>query len=493
MKEFRVLLINSNTMLDTLITAGIGVLAGCVKEAGFGIRLFDTTFYRTADITGDEARARALQVRPTRLEDFGVAPADVDVVEDFVRVVEEYKPDLIGLSCIEVTWELGARLLEAVAGRGIPTVAGGPFPTFAPEMCIRHPAVDMVCVGEGEEALVELCQRLRDGQDHSDVLNLWVKQNGKVYKNAVRPPVDLTSLPPQDWEVYDRRRFWKPMGGRVSVTGAFEMNRGCPYSCTYCINSGYNELYSDKYYREKNIDRLIDEMVEKKERYQLAYCYLVAESFLTTPLKRIERFVQLYREKVNLPFWVEVRPESVTREKIDLLVGIGCESVSVGVESGNYDLRKNVLGRLISDDTILRAFDVLRETKLRISANNVIGFPGETREMIFETIELDRKIAPDGVIVGYFSPYKGSKLREVCELEGLIREDEIAGDYRVGPTLDMPQMSKVELSGLHRTFPLYVKFPREEWGDIRRAEADTPEGNALFMEYTERYRREFLK
>jgi len=494
MQDFKVLLINCNTMLDTLVTAGIGILSACLKNAEIEVKMFDTTFYRTADLTGDEARASALQVRKTDFADLGIVPEEGDVVEDFVRLVEEYRPDLIGLSSVEVTHPLGARLLNAVHHTGIPTIVGGPYATFAPEIVIREQGVHMVCVGEGEQPLLELCDRMRRGEDTADIANLWIKRDGKIIRNPVRPPIDLSTLPDQDWEVYDKRRFWKPMGGRISVTGTFEMNRGCPYTCTFCINSGYDELYGalGGYYREQDVDRLVDEMAAKKEAYELSYVYLVAESFLTTNRKRIERFGKLFKEKVGLPFWVEARPESINRGKVEMLKDIGCEGISVGVESGNFDLRRNMLGRNVTDDVIIRAFDILHDSGIRVSANNIIGFPTETRDMIFDTIRLDRRIQPDGVMVSYFSPYKGATLRDICEQEGYIRDDTIAEDYRLGPTMDMPQMSSRELTGLHRTFPLYVKFPEQEWDDIRRCEEDTPEGNRLFEEYSKRYVEQFM-
>jgi len=494
MTQTRVLLINCNTMLDTLVTAGIGILSACIKDAGHDVRLFDTTFYRTADVTGDQARAAALQVKETDFADLGIEPNEEDVIDDFVKTVETYRPHLIGLSSIEVTHPLGIRLLDAVRGSGTPTVVGGPYATFAPEIVIRSPSVDMVCVGEGESALVELCDRLSSGEDITAIGNLWVKMDGQIHRNPVRKPIDLASLPRQDWDVYDERRFWKPMGGKISVTGTFEMNRGCPYTCTFCINSGFHELYGDLggYYREQDVERLVDEMAEKKERYNLAYVYLVAESFLTTTRTRIQTFGRLYQEKVGLPFWVEARPESINEEKVGLLTEIGCEGISVGVESGNFDLRKNVLGRNVTDKTILKAFELLRETGIRVSANNIIGFPTETREMIFDTIRLDRALNPHGVMVSFFSPYKGATLRDMCQELGYIEDDDIAMDYRLGPTMDMPQMSADELVGLHRTFPLYVKFPEDEWKHIAAAEKNTPEGNAAFKEYSERYVSEFM-
>jgi len=493
MKEFKILLINCNTMLDTLVTAGIGILSSCLKNEDIDVKLFDTTFYRTAERTGDEARASVLQVKKTDFKDMGIEPEEGDVVDDFVKLVASYQPDLIGLSCIEVTWPLGLDLLNAVKQSGIPTIVGGAYATFGADIVIRQDAVDMVCVGEGEQPLTELCNRMRSGDDITDIRNIWVKQDGKLYKNPVRSAFPVRELPYQDWDVYDQRRFWKPMGGRISVTGTFEMNRGCPYTCTYCINSGFKELYDPVggYYREQEIPRLIDEILEKKEKYNLSFVYLVAESFLTTNRKRIEEFGRLYRQ-VGLPFWVEARPESITEDRVGLLTDIGCEGISIGLESGNDELRTRLLGRRITNERIIQAFQLLSDSDIRVSANNIVGFPMETREMIFDTIELNRKINVQGVMVSFFSPYRGCTLREVCELEGYIGKEDIAEDYRLGPSMDMPQLGREELIGLHKTFPLYVKFPRSEWDVIRACEDDTPEANRLYENLSARYVAEFM-
>ncbi len=494
MADFKVLLVNCNTMMDTLVTAGIGILSACLKSEGIEVELFDTTFYRTAERTGDEARANVLQVKKTDFAELGIVPDEGDVVEDFAAKVAAFKPDLIGLSCIEVTYPLGVEMLRAVRGSGIPTILGGAYATFAAEIAIREPALDMVCVGEGERAVAELCRKMRAGEDVTAIPNIWAKVDGKVHKNPVGPPIPLPELPYQDWEIYDKRRFWKPMGGRMSVTGTFEMNRGCPYTCTFCINSGFDNLYGKKggYYREQDIPRLVDEMVEKKETYGLGFVYLVAESFLTTTRARIEEFGRLYAERVGLPFWVEARPESITRAKVAVLVGAGCEGISIGLESGNYDLRRKVLGRNVTNETILRAFHLLADSGIRVSANNVIGFPTETREMIFDTIELNRHIDTQGVMVTFFSPYKGCVLRETCEANGYLAEEDVAEDYRIGPSMDMPQLGRKELTALHRTFPLYVKFPKSEWPVIRSCEEEGPEADALYSELAERYTAEFM-
>ena len=160
-RDFRVLFINCNTMMDVLLPVGLSLISACLKEEGFGVKLFDTTFYKTATETGDEARVKTLQVRKADREEFGLVYKDTDMFDDLKELVEEYKPDIIGLSCIECTYELGIEMLKSIRHYcNVPMIAGGIFATFAPEEIIAEDCVDMVCVGEGEYALVELCTKM---------------------------------------------------------------------------------------------------------------------------------------------------------------------------------------------------------------------------------------------------------------------------------------------------------------------------------------------
>lgn len=492
----RVLLVNCNTPMDNLIPAGVSLLSAVLKEEGCAVRCFDTTFYRPPGyVTGDEARATTLQVRPTSFDELGIRPRATRAVDDFRALVWDWQPDLIGFSVIECTFALGLDLARAVADYRprVPRVWGNVHATFAAPRIIGAPEIDMLCVGEGEVAIRALARALAAGQPPTRIPNLWIKREGAVERNAPAPLVALDALPDQDWEIWERERFFKPMGGRIWVTGTFEMNRGCPYSCMYCVNWGLNRLYAGQggYFREKAIPVLLREMRDKKRRYGLEFAYLVAESFLTTSRRRLEEFAAGY-PAVGLPFWVEARPESITREKVRLLEACGCEGISIGVESGNEEFRRQFMNRNIPNDRIVRAMEVLAASRLRISANNVIGFPTETRDLVFETIELNRRFPRvEGVMCALYNPYHGTRLREIAEERGYIDPTTLAGDYRKETPMRMEHLAPDELRGLQRTFPLYVKFPRARWPEVRRAEALDAEGDRVFAALAAEYRERF--
>ena len=99
-----------------------------------------------------------------------------------------------------------------------------------------------------------------------------------------------------------------------------------------------------------------------------------AESFLSTSKERFREFIEGYGE-LKIPFWMETRPETVTDEKIKLLKEVGCESINMGIESGDPGLRTKILNRKMTDEQIIRAIQIVKKYGIRVGANSIIGFP----------------------------------------------------------------------------------------------------------------------
>jgi radical SAM superfamily enzyme YgiQ (UPF0313 family) len=494
-KKFKVLLLHANTSMDTLIPPALAMLSACLKKAGNEVKLFDTTFYNTRGFTGDDARVRTLQVKETNFADYGIHFNDTDIAQDLKKMVEDYEPDLIGVSVVEVTFKLSIDLINAVKSIKPDTqvIFGGSFPMTAPEKTIDEKNVDIVCIGEAENAFVELCDKLKNKQDYTQILNLWVKKDGKVHKNKLGNLVNVNELPYQDWEIFDKKRIYKPMSGKIGRTGCFELTRGCVYSCTFCINELLNIQHKNKSYREKDISKFIDEVKYFKDKYGLEFVYILAEMFLPTSKQRVRDFSRLWKEKVGLPFWCQVRVEGVDEENARLLEEAGCVSVTAGIECGNEEFRKRVIHRMMSNQQLIEAFNILKKTKMQVSGNSIIGFPGETRSQIFDTIEINRTINLNNIMVHAFNPYRGTSLFDVSVENGYISYDHVAGDYRSDFTLNMPHISKEEILGLHRTFSMYVKFPKEMWPEIKIAEKLDEEGNKKFAELSKIFKEKYFQ
>jgi radical SAM superfamily enzyme YgiQ (UPF0313 family) len=477
-----------------LLPSNVSILSACLKKSGYSVNLFDTTFYKTEDESVDDKRVEYLQIRPFDYSHFGIRYKESDVYEDFVHKVETFLPDLIAVTIVEDTYNLAMNLLNRVAHFNIPVIAGGVQAILAPEMVISDQNIDMICYGEGEEALPELCGRMASGKTYDDIKNIWVKRGDRVIKNSMRPLVNLNEVPYNDFSLFEETRFFRPMQGKIFRMIPIEIDRGCPYQCTFCAAPSLRELYkmetSGTYHRLKTIPRIIEELIHQVKTYKAEYIYFNSETFLAMSDEKFQTFTEEYIKYIHLPFWCQSRIETISEFKIAHLEKMGCDRLSVGIEQGNEEFRKKVLKKKFTNQQVIDAFDILKKHKIPITVNNMLGFPGETRDLIFDTIRLNRMINIDSTNCFAFKPYHGTRLREIAIREGYMKD---TGNVHsiLESSLDMPQLSKKEIEGLLRTFPLYIKMPENRFLEIKVAEDDTHEGNAMYSLLAEEYKNRY--
>ena len=451
-----------------------------MKKEGHSVKVFDTTFIKCGDVESDDKlRASSLQVRNPDFAKYGLVENNMDVFTEFDREISVFKPDMIAVSVVDPNYNLGLELLRrAKSKHGILTVMGGATPTFAPDEVIQEDCVDMLCIGEGEEALCELCARLEKDSDIAGIKNLWVKHGGVIHKNVPRPLVDIDELLWPDWDIFDQRHILRPLGGKIYRMGVFFTTRGCLFPCKYCGNLEFSRIYKDKgvFYRVKKPELSIREITAYVKKYNLNFTFFMDDIFPIHKPDILDEFCRLYKKEVALPFSINLHPSLVKEDAFAKVVDAGCCNICVGMESGSPRIRNGVLGRNYDNDVVCRIFDLARKHKIRSSSFNMIGIPRETREDIFQTIELNRRARPTTTTLAFFHPYRGTELRELCIKEKLFspaKEREYESVTRVQSLLELPQISDKTLRGLFRTFQLYFKLPRIFYGLIRIAEGDS--------------------
>jgi len=495
-KNLKVLLVYPNYSMVNLLPTNIGILTACLRQNGFIVDLFDTTFYRTSEKTLDEIRVENLQLRKFSLEEFGVSFKPGNYIDDFKQKVAEFKPDLIGVTVVEDTWPQARALIESVRDCPAAVLVGGVFATLAPELPIRHPDVDAICIGEGEHAIIEIATKLWKREDWSRVQNLWVKKGAEIIKNPIRPPIPMDEVPFADFDLFEKERFYRPMQGQIMRMAPIETDRGCPYKCRFCeapsLVSFYKENTGQYYFRRKSWARVEEEIKLYIQKYGVNYIYFNAETFLALSETEFDKFTEMYRN-IALPFWMQTRIETISERRVRLLEEVNCNRISIGIEHGNEEFRKKIVGKGFTNKQVVEVFNILDRYTVPITVNNILGFPGETRQYIFDTIELNRQLGTDSVNAFYFTPYRGTAMRKDVVEKGYVTEDDETGAPITGTfALNLPTINREEIMGLVRTFSLYVKFPREEWPDIAIAEKFTAEGNAKFEELSKRYYERFF-
>jgi len=317
-----------------------------------------------------------------------------------------------------------------------------------------------------------------------------------VKKNSITKPVGINDLPMIDISIFEDARLYRPMAGRIYRMLPIETIRGCPYSCRYCNSpyqlTLYKEETNSKFLRKKRMDLVYKELKYFKEELDLEYAYFWADTFLAMNQRELEQFCEMYSD-IKLPFWMQTRPETINHDNIRRLSEVGLHRISFGLEHGNEAFRARMLDRRWKNEDIIQSLQIPGQYGVQFSVNNITGFPEETRELAMDTVELNRHIPADNANIYSFVPFHGTPLRKTCEDLGLIKHETITKCLTDMPVFEMEQYPISEIMGLRKCFVLYVAFPKNRWNDIRRAEADTPEGNRIYAELKQEYMDKYFR
>ena len=495
-KDFKILLFYPNIYMSALMPQSIGIFTAILKKEGYTLDLFDCTYYEDIDAInlGKNANQERVSNRnapaysENELNTKGVDPK-WGIQAYFNKKINEFQPDLIIGSVLESTYFLAMMLLESVPKhkRKYKTMFGGVFATFASEKIIKSDLVDYICRGEGEEALQEFCKKLSTGGRIDNIKNFTLKGDGQIFRNILRPAVDIDNVPIPDWDLFEEGSLYRPMQGKIWRAVGLETQRGCPYTCTYCNSPANNIIYKNEvskiFYRKKSIPRLKKELDFLVKKYDPQLIYFVVDTFLAMSNREFDELREMYSD-YKIPFWMNTRAETISEHRAAGLEDMNMLRMNIGIEHGNADYRKNYLKRVVSNDLQIKAFEMVADKKYTTVANSIIGMPDENRDLIFDTIKLVRKLpkSVDATGAFIFAPYHGTALRDVAIEKGYIKDEDICSVSNTAneSMLDMPSISKQEITGLNRTFSFYSKFPENRWDEIKIAEKSDVAGDAMF-------------
>ena len=497
MSRLKILFLYPNGKGMTMLPPGISLLSAVLKREGFVVDLFDTTQYDSIKEDGEKETLHHKNVMESELQ-VRPAPAHAKVIVKYTNVFEDFRkkvlsvnPDLIAMSVTENMFNLGIALLKKIKDLKILTLAGGIFPTSSPKLVLSFDEINIVCKGEGEASLPLLCRKLEKGENYDNVTNLHVKKkNGDIKVNPTGM-INMDENPLLDVRLFEESRFFRPMSGKIYKMFPVETHRGCPYKCAFCNSPSTMQLYKTEvgvnYLRRKSFENMRKELLFYKNEMKAEYLYFWADTFFSWSQKDLETFAEIYQD-IKLPFWCQTRPETITKKRIEIIQAMGLDKMSLGVEHGNYEFRKKYIDRQMPNQVVTDAMNLLYNMGVRITCNNIIGFPYETRKLAFDTIRLNRTFKATDRSVGSFIPFQGTALRKISDKLGYTKPDDIQGSITAGAEYDMPQFSRKEIRGLVRTFNYYCNFPEERWNEIKKAEEDTPDGNKIY----EKLKKEFV-
>ena len=341
------------------------------------------------------------------------------------KAVKEFKPDVVGFTSVSSQFSVVCELASQVKKISPKTinVCGGVHTTLYPQCVLESKDLDAVFIGDAEYPFLDFLEKIENNKSWKDCDNIAYNDNGKMKKNKLRPLLndkELELLPHPERPLGSYDDTLKKIG-----IAPFHFTRGCPFTCSYCSNIGIAKVYGNTRYniRQASPEYAIQEIEETIKKFPSigpVYKVFLTDDIFGLNKKWRREFLALYRKRIKIPFYCLLRCDVVTEDTMQDLASGYCALIMFGVESGNDYIRNNVMSRDMPRETIIRAFKLAKKYKVRTTAINIIGVPGETKEMLMDTVNLNREIQPDFSGVNIFYPYRGTPLGDKSFKDGLV-------------------------------------------------------------------------
>jgi len=348
-------------------------------------------------------------------------PLDLERIRSDVL---RFKPDIIGFSVLTNQYKYSLEIARDIKQYlDVPIIFGGIHPTMDPEGTLAEECVDYLCIGEGEEAFLEL---VRNGSPKG-VRNLAYKEDGRMIMEPLRPYIDVTKLPFKDYLLFDFQQMIDAKDGWVGL----QASRGCPFRCTYCLNHKIIDLYKKQghlpkdYLRRHTVDEIIQEIDYLLTRYTGIKMFIFDDDIFTFDKEWLREFSRRYREVTDVGFVCNGHARIFDDYTAQSLKEAGCRIVKFGLESGSERIRRTVLQRFMSNRHIEQAFATADRHGLHTSAFVMVGLPNEKKADIMETVKLLAKIKPGRFRWSLFFPFIGTRAYEIARSSGAIDFDKM--------------------------------------------------------------------
>jgi anaerobic magnesium-protoporphyrin IX monomethyl ester cyclase len=296
--------------------------------------------------------------------------------------------DLVGITvltthlvprCRQITRYLKERITA-------PVIWGGPPVIADPAGFLDYS--DLVCAGEGETVMEQLLKNIPLEQ----IPGLgFVSQSGDRFINPLPPMLDVNDLPIPRVDLDNGMLLTET--GLVSMkqsipptlsTYSVLLVRGCPYRCSYCLNSRLMTMYESKgpYVRRIDVDRVIDELVWARGHIpHLKRVIIDDDDFFLNSEDRMKRFLARYMTEIGLPvFYIQANTRQITRKKLDILVnsGLDLQYLKIGLQSGSTRVSRKIFNRPLDPGLYLDKLEMVMARGIRVMIDVISDNPYDT-------------------------------------------------------------------------------------------------------------------
>jgi len=355
-------------------------LSGDLTRAGHNVRMLFFKEYRIQDYFESTFSTEHQLSRDIVHTDFG---PEYELLE---RAIRKFAPQVIGLSVISLSVPEAIKTTQFLRSKfSVPIIWGGVGVTLQPEIAIEH--ADLVCIGEGEEVIIEMANCIDNRTSWTNIAGTWAKTpEGEIIKNPKRAIGNLDDIAIPNWDtkkmeyIHVNRVLRNQEAYKLVTQGDYQImtQRGCPFSCSFCVESRYQEMFGKKNsLRRRSVDVVIEELVAAKETFNPPVIYFWDDVFTVNP-RWLKEFLPRYKEEVGIPFWCYTYPTTHNVELLKSLKDAGCACITMGVQSGSSRMLEDFYNRPTALNRVIEAAEEIIEAGL-------IGFFDLISKSEFET------------------------------------------------------------------------------------------------------------
>lgn len=489
----RILLLNPSRWGRGITPIWIASHAAVLRGRGHEVGIFDATFYRDWAQNENAFNTANLQYQPSEYESL-ITFDDTPVVSALQAKLDEYRPDSVFWAAVSshihgegeyAAIQFGSELMSRVTYAGI-KICGGLQPTAAAhDTANRFSAIDYFIGGESDLALADVVDSIEKSYPLDAVPGLIGRSETGIFKGPRQPIIsDLDVIGPYDYSLFDDQVFLRPYCGEVVRAVDYEMSRGCPFTCGYCVETVIQRYYgfeettprgalreTKSYLRHKSAARIFEEMSSLYKIHGVTLFRCQDTNFLTVHRPTLlELADRLDESDMDIRLYIETRPEGINASTIPLLSRLKVDGVGMGIELATQEFRESQLNRFSDQNRIEDAFRQLREAGIRRTAYNIIGLPDQNEESILETIDFNRTIDPDNVTVAFFSPYLGTEQQKSGAKKDYFLDYEFDLDSQLRTMSRHTVMSETMLAFYKQNFVRLVRDGTASLQELKRLE-----------------------